>query len=186
MIWEINIAGTPEPGRLVRCGDLQVQPVFGPRQQYAVQYSAFTGSNQTRLFVVFAPSLVGADEGKPLSEVRPGLVHLQVQRWTYDNRAPERLLAEARQTASAGDTRRRNSRRSLCTRPEINPYVIAPLLADARGLATQLNANLTSQQNKLLADVGENTDWKAEKSFQCSGTDRLLLESNSEWRKKFR
>jgi len=163
-IWEINIAGTPEPGRLVRCGDLQVQPVFGPRQQYAVQYSAFTGSNQTRLFVVFAPSLVGADEGKPLSEVRPGLVHLQVQRWTYDSRAPERLLAEARQTASAGDTLvgailAEASARVL----EINPYVIAPLLSDARSLATQLNTNLTSQQNKFLAGTGENADWKAEK-----------------------
>ncbi|MFZ9520437.1 MAG: hypothetical protein ACO3A4_08165 [Silvanigrellaceae bacterium] len=163
-MWDIQLGTTPEPGRLVPCGELEIQPVYGPLHQYAVQYSAFSGSNQTRLLVLFADLPAGSESSKKGTAQRPGLVHLQVQRWTYDGRTPDRLLLEARKVASGGDSvagflLAEASARVL----EINPYVVSAQLKEARDLATRFANGIDSAQSKMFDSALPIADWKPEK-----------------------
>jgi hypothetical protein len=163
-IWDIQLAGNPEPGKLVKCGELEIQPVYGPLHQIAVQYSGFTGSNQTRLLVLFAETPVGSDTTKQGSKQKPGLVHMQVQRWTYDGRTPDRLLLEAKQVSSAGETMAGYLLAEASARVfEINPYIVSPQLKEARELATRFGNNFESLQNKFFNAVQPIADWKPER-----------------------
>lgn len=163
-IWEMDLGTSPEPGRIVSCGDLGIQPVYGPLKQFAVQYSAFTGSNQSRLLVLFAKTSAAGENGKTIEDQRPGVVYLQVQRWTYDGRSPDQLLNESRKTASAGEPLAGALLAEAAARVmEINPYVITPQLKTARELANQLSQAAQNAQAKLLSQVQINADWKNEK-----------------------
>ncbi|MEY3902612.1 MAG: hypothetical protein RL189_1918 [Pseudomonadota bacterium] len=159
-MWELNLGTSAEPGRLVQCGDTGIQPVYGPLHQFAVQYSAFTGSHQTKLLALFAKTPVGQSGGKN----PPGLVHLQVQRWTYDGRTPDRLMNDARKSASRGEIVIGTLLAEASARVmEINPYVIPPQLRTARDLAAQLGQDFDSLQSKFLAGGKTIVDWKPEK-----------------------
>ncbi|NBW81230.1 hypothetical protein EBR21_05700 [bacterium] len=163
-IWDIQLAGTPEPGKLVRCGELEIQPVYGPLRQIAVQYSGFTGSNQTRMLVLFAEASSGGESSKQGSKQRPGLVHMQVQRWTYDGRTPDRLLQEAKQVSSAGDSMAGYLLAEASARVmEINPYIVSPQLKEARELANRFGSNFESLQNKFFNSAQPIADWKPER-----------------------
>jgi hypothetical protein len=163
-IWELDAGEVPTPGQLIDCKDMSVQPVFGPRYQYAIQYSAFTGANQTRIMAIFAYTMAPADSEKTAPKQILGLVQLQAQRWTYDGRTPDRLLTDARQTASAGDALAAAILAEASARIlEINPYIISPQLTEARGLASKLAADSESAQAKFLALASDNPEWKAEK-----------------------
>jgi hypothetical protein len=159
-MWELNLGTSAEPGRLVQCGDTGIQPVYGPLHQFAVQYSAFTGSHQTKLLALFAKTAVGQNGAKN----PPGLVHLQVQRWTYDGRTPDRLMNDARKSASQGEIIVGALLAEASARiMEINPYVIPPQLRTARDLAAQLGKDFESLQGKFLAGGKTIVDWNAEK-----------------------
>jgi hypothetical protein len=163
-LWDLQIGSSPEPGRLIDCGTLAIQPVYGPTQQYAVQYSTYSGTQQSRIFVLFGliPDLKNSP--KPKEQLRPGLVHMQVQRWTYDGRAPDRLLTEAQKTSSAGDPLVASLLAESAARIlEINPYLRLPQLKDTRELANQFAENAKEQQRSLLQTEKSSTDWRPEK-----------------------
>jgi hypothetical protein len=163
-IWELDAGEIPTPGQIITCKDMSLQPVFGPRHQYAIQYTAFTGSNQTRIMAVFALTSSPANSANSAPRQTLGLVQLQAQRWTYDGRTPERLLTDARQTASAGETLAGAILAEASARIlEINPYVITSQLAEARSLAAQLAAGSEALQGKFLSAANINQDWKPEK-----------------------
>ncbi|NBX16067.1 MAG: hypothetical protein EBR09_01745 [Proteobacteria bacterium] len=163
-IWELDAGENPSAGQLIDCRDMLIQPVFGPRHQFAVQYSAFTGQNQTRLMVIFAFTATKSETDKPNPNQTLGLVQLQAQRWTYDGRSPDRLLSEARQSASAGQTLAGSILAEASARVfEINAYVISPQLSEARSLASQLAAESEGAQAKFLAAANDAPEWKAEK-----------------------
>lgn len=163
-IWEINAGSTPEPGRLVSCGSTGIQPVYGPIHQFAVQYSAYTGNKQSRMLVLFARTMVGGDPSKPVSEQKPGLVHMQVQRWTYDGRSPEQLIKEARKVASSGETLAGSVLADASAKiMEINPYVILPQLNEARELAGMLGKSAGDSELKMLKSGETIPEWKPEK-----------------------
>jgi hypothetical protein len=153
-MWELNLGTSAEPGRLVQCGDTGIQPVYGPLHQFAVQYSAFTGSHQTKLLALFAKTPVGQSGGKN----PPGLVHLQVQRWTYDGRTPDRLMNDARKSASRGEIVIGTLLAEASARVmEINPYVIPPQLRSSERILKACRANFSQAAKRSL--IGSRKNW---------------------------
>lgn len=221
-IWDLDLGKTAEPGRLVSCGDLAIQPVYGPTRQIAIQYSVYSKNQQTRIFILLAttPGSPASPTPRASSSVipspikqRPGIVHLQVQRWTYDGRTPEQLLNDSKRSLKVGELLigallAESSARLM----EINPYIIPPLLAPARELATQLSKSSESERQSLLNRGNLNPDWKPEmimpvfrdgtlaagikmrmardfslndQTKQCRLVGKMLFPEQTEWRKSF-
>lgn len=207
-IWEINVGDSPSPGRTIRCGDTELQPVYGPTRQTVVSYSAFTSAQQTRLLVIFAKTAL--DLQKTAGQ---GLVLLQVQRWTYDGRSPEKLLAEGLQRSAAGDFILGHLLSDAAAKVlESNPYLISPLHKQAREQTNRLAIEATPRQALKLKLLHSEPSWSPEmfvpifkdgslalgikvrmkndislneQTEKCTAMSRKLVDRDSSWRKSF-
>jgi hypothetical protein len=207
-LWEIKIAGEPQPGQTVNCGDLAIQPVYGPTEQFAALYSAFSADQQTRLMVLFARTPQDSKKDGGL-----GLVLLQVQRWTYNGRSPETLLAEGLRSDGAGEPIIAHLLAEAAARVlESNPYLILPQQQQARAQATRLSEKSLPLQSIALRPVQTEPIWKPERFTaifkdgelavgvkvrmtqeialneqieKCKSLGRALFMTNSAWRRSF-
>ncbi|NBO37076.1 hypothetical protein EBU99_00665 [bacterium] len=179
-IWELNAGLAPQPGRTLQCGEMAIQPVYGPSKQVAVIYSAFMGQNQTKILALFALP------GQSTKEQKPGLVLFQVQRWTYDGRSPEKLISEAKQTSSAGFPIAAQLLSEAAARiTESNPYLIFPLQKEARELATLLSKSGEPQQETILKSAQADPLWRAEKFAAVFKDSSLAVGLKIRMRKDF-
>lgn len=158
-IWEMNAGNEPQPGQTMRCGENEIQPVYGPLRQVAVMYSAFSAQQQTRLLVLFASTNLDNNKDGGL-----GLVLMQVQRWTYDGRTPEKLLAEGAQSAAAHDYLVGKILTEAAARVlESNPYLITPAQKLAREQASRLAGQANELQTVLLKPLQDDPSWAPER-----------------------
>ncbi|MBM3383017.1 MAG: hypothetical protein FJY29_11315 [Betaproteobacteria bacterium] len=207
-LWEIKIEGEPQPGQTATCGDVGIQPVFGPTEQFAALYSVFAADQQTRILVIFARTPQDAKKVGGL-----GLVLLQVQRWTYNGRSPEAILSEGLRSDGAGESLigyllSEASARIL----ESNPYMILPLQQRAREQTQRLSEKALALQAIALRQVQSEPIWKPERFAtifkdgelavgvkvrmtqeialndqlkKCKALGKQLFSTNSAWRKSF-
>lgn len=158
-IWELNVGDNPQPGKTLVCGENEIQPVFGPSKQIAVMYSAFSAKQQTRILVLFANTRLDTQKDAGM-----GLVLLQVQRWTYDGRSPEKLLAESLQHNSAGEPILAQLLSEAAARIlESNPYLIMPLYKQAREQADRFTAQASALHSIKLKPTQIDPVWVPEK-----------------------
>lgn len=207
-IWDLNVGNEPQPGLTLRCGENEIQPVYGPLRQVAVMYSAFTAKQQTRLLVLFASTNLDTKKEGGL-----GLVLMQVQRWTYDGRTPEKLLAEGAQSAAALDYVVGKILTEAAARVlESNPYLITPAQKLAREQASRLAGQANQLQTVLLKPLQDDPSWTPERfapvfkdgslaiglkirmkletalndqTKKCLTVGRKVFTTNSSWRKSF-
>lgn len=158
-LWEIKIEGEQQPGQAVRCGETGIQPVYGPSEQFAALYSVFSAEQQTRILVLFARTMQDAKKEDGL-----GLVLLQVQRWTYNGRSPEALLAEGQRSDGAGEPIIAHLLSEAAARVlESNPYLILPLQQQARDQAQRLGERSIPLQTIALRPTQTEPIWKPER-----------------------
>ncbi|MEY4064984.1 MAG: hypothetical protein RIR26_1192 [Pseudomonadota bacterium] len=207
-IWSLNRGSVAQPGQTLSCGEVEVQPVFGPQYQIAVQYSVFSSGGQTRLLLILAKTPLDLKAGREF-----GVVLLQAQRWTYDGRNPEKLLDEGRLLASQGQTVAGHLLSEAAARVlESNPYLITPLHRKAREQAIQTAREAQQAQEILLRPAGADPKWipqkmvpifkeaslavglklslKTELSLneqarRCLETSRKLFPAGTQWRASF-
>jgi hypothetical protein len=207
-IWYLNRGSGAEPGQTLPCGDVEVQPVFGPQFQIAVQYSVFSSGQQTRLMVILAKTPLDVTNGREF-----GVVMLQAQRWTYDGRSPEKLLDQGRALASQGQPVVGHLLSEAAARVlESNPYLVTPLQKKAREQSVLLARETQQAQIALLQPASGDSKWLPQKvvpifkdaslavglklslgtelalneqSKRCLETSRKLFPSGSQWRASF-
>lgn len=148
-VWAMQLPPEPTPGQLVSCGDIQFSPVYGPQSQIAVMYSHFSSNKQTKLLIFFAQTKVDADKDENL-----GLVLMQVQRWSYDGKTPEKILRQSNLQETQGDILISHLLADAAAKIlESNPYVVTPLQTEAREKATRLEAAAAKQLQEFLKPV---------------------------------
>ena len=145
-VWEIEIPNTPTPSQLVRCGDIQISPVYGPNRQVAVFYSSFARDKHTKILLYLAQT--------PLDDHQPehlGMVLMQVQKWTYDGKSPEKIYQQS--VAQEGRGHQLVARILADAAAKIlesNPYVVTTTKTEARQKAELLKLSSTSQLQSFL------------------------------------
>lgn len=207
-IWAMQLPADSQPGQLVSCGEIQISPVYGPKSQVAVMYSHFSSNKQTRLLVVFAQTKADADKDENL-----GLVLMQVQRWSYDGKTPEKIFRQSRFQEEQGEIIISRLLADAAAKIlESNPYVMTQLQTEAREKATQLETAATAQLKEFLKPLGLNdtvTPEQLQPIFRenalavglklrmkqelalnsqislCKAMGRRLFQKESAWRREF-
>ena len=141
-VYKLQFTAGAEPEVLCNLG--KVRGVVGPSEQYAVVHTFSGGTEQVRLFTLFAPILKGqAELAKSKNTI--GLVMLHGQIWTHEKKAPDAMLEDARKWANLDEPvsawlLAEGGRRILAA----NPYVVPTSLKLAEDLSTQLRAKITN------------------------------------------
>jgi hypothetical protein len=154
----MQIPGMPAPGQLITCGDFQISPVYGPRRQVAVFYSTFVKDRQTRILLYLAQT--------PLDNKQPenlGMVLMQVQRWTYDGKTPEKIYQQSLIQEGIGNTLAARILADAAAKIlESNPYVVTSTQTEARSKAEMLKKDNASQLQTILNSISKEDAFKLE------------------------
>lgn len=207
-IWEMQLPDEPIPGQLLSCGDVQISPVFGPKRQVAVFYSHFSGDKQTKLLLFLAQTKLDADQPENL-----GIVMMQVQRWSYDGKTPEKLYTQSSVQEGQGNALIARLLADAAAKIlESNPYIVSPLQAAARNRAESMSQAANAQLESLLNSSPADSSFKPERmepifrdgtlaiglKFRmttdlalntqtklCRTAGRVIFSKNTAWRKEF-
>lgn len=150
-----------EPGdnNLAPCPVGQIQGVVGPTKQYVAFHDAVQKGQQIRFMTIYAPVAKSVSEIKQLKR-DIGLVLLQTQWWSYEQKSPDVLLEESKKLANlneplGGWILAESARRLLSA----NRYFTPNSLAEAQTVSKNLEPLLTAYAEIVRSRIAGQSEW---------------------------
>lgn len=156
-LWQLKIKNSTNP--VAKCPLGEARGVVGSENQIIAMHSYLGGEEQIRLYTIYIPIPRSMAESKKLTK-QSALVHLHAQTWTYEKKAPDNLLEEARKFNEPKDAMTawfvaEAARRLLAA----NPYFEPTELAGATKTAAELRQRAGSIEGAKAAVAATGTGW---------------------------
>lgn len=150
-----------EPGsaQSAPCSVGKIQGVVGPSKQYVAFHDAQQKGQQIRFMTIYAPVAKAVSETKQLKH-DIGLVLLQTQWWSYEQKTPDVLLDEAKKLANLNEPLGawilgESARRLLSA----NQYFTPNSLPDAQTFTKNLEPAVTQHTELIRSRIAAQSEW---------------------------
>lgn len=170
-VFQLRFNGT---GTEIQCAPGKVRGVVGPKEQYAVMHTFSGGSEQIRLFTLFAP-IVPSQVEQYKTKYKTGLVMMHGQAWTHERKNAEALLEDAKKWGVLGESLvawlvAESARRIVTGNPYFEPENTAAITREAEAFKVKVTEDAALRQKMPHSGI----DWEFlefSPVFQASGIE---------------